>query len=176
MFALVSNGQVVRTVHGGSVEWNGFVYSCVELLTPAERKAAGIFDFISEPITDIEGKKAHGTNVVVGDGVVTESHVYVDKTREELDSEQATLFKTYEVALDNYLDSVAQQYRFKDRGSLSSRAAYPNQWQDLGIAFGTWMDSCNNVAYQGLQDVMDGKRTLPTIDEMLLELPTWVAP
>jgi len=176
MFALVKDGSVIRTTNEQSIDWEGFTYSNIFLLTSDERKAVGIFDFVTEPMNAPEGKKAQGTTVSIGDGVVTESHIYVDKTTEELAAEKAALFKTYEDALDVHLDSVAQGFRFKDRHSLAIRAGYVNRYQALASAFGTWMESCNDVAYQGLQDVMDGKRTLPTIEEMILELPVWVAP
>ena len=81
-----------------------------------------------------------------------------------------------EAAIDAHLDSVAQSYRFADRTRLALRAAYPNPWQALGIAFGTWMDNCNALAAQGLQDVIDGNIPLQTPDQVIAQLPAFVAP
>ena len=81
-----------------------------------------------------------------------------------------------EAALDAHLDAVAQQYRFADRTRLALRAAYPNVWQALGLAFGTWMDTCNAMAAQGMQDFLDGKIALQTPEEVIAQLPEFVAP
>lgn len=87
MFALVENGQVVRTVREESIEWNGYTYSNINLLTPDERKAAGIYDFVTIPANPPVGQKAQGTTIEIGDGVVTEVPIYVDKTTDELAAE-----------------------------------------------------------------------------------------
>lgn len=81
-----------------------------------------------------------------------------------------------ETALDAYLDGVAQSFRFADRTRLALRAAYPNQWQALGQAFGTWMDTCNTMTAQGMQDFLDGKIPLPTPQDVLAQLPVFMAP
>ena len=81
-----------------------------------------------------------------------------------------------ETALDAHLDAVAQSFRFADRTRLALRAAYPNQWQALGLAFGTWMDTCNAITAQGLQDFLDGKIPLQTPTAVIGQLPVFVAP
>ena len=81
-----------------------------------------------------------------------------------------------EAAIDAHLDSVAQSYRFVDRTRLALRAAYPNQWQALGVAFGTWMDTCNAMVAAGLQDVLNGTLELPTASETIAQLPVFFAP
>lgn len=85
-------------------------------------------------------------------------------------------FAAIEAALDAHLDSIAQQYRFADRTRLALRAAYPNPWQALGLAFGTWMDTCNALAAQGMQDVLDGKIEVETPEQVIAKLPEFVAP
>ena len=81
-----------------------------------------------------------------------------------------------EAALDAHLDSVAQQCRFADRTRLALRAGYPNQWQEFGTAFGTWMDTCNALAAQGMQDFLDGKIPLQTPEQVIAQLPEFVSP
>ena len=81
-----------------------------------------------------------------------------------------------EAALDAHLDAVAQQYRFADRTRLALRAGYPNPWQAIGVAFGTWMDACNAMAAQGMQDFLDGKIPLQTPEQVIAQLPEFVAP
>ena len=81
-----------------------------------------------------------------------------------------------ETALDAHLDAVAHSFRFTDRTRLALRAGYPNPWQALGIAFGTWMDTCNSMTAAGLQDVLDGTIPLPSAAEVIAQLPEFVAP
>lgn len=88
MFALVKNGQVVRTTAEQNVEWNGMIYSNIHLLTSEERKAAGIFDLVLEQIEVPKNMKAVGSTVTVGDGVVTETPLLFEKSPEELESER----------------------------------------------------------------------------------------
>lgn len=89
---------------------------------------------------------------------------------------EAELVAQYESALDAHLDAVAQSYRYADRTRLALRAGYPNQHQALATAFGTWMDTCNDLAKQRYQEVKAGIATLPTLDEFLALLPAFVAP
>ena len=88
----------------------------------------------------------------------------------------AEIVATYESALDAFLDAKAQEFRFADRTRLALRAAYPNAWQPLGVAFGTWMDQCNVQVAAGLQEVINGNRPIPTVESMLAELPAFIPP
>ena len=90
MFALVKDNQVVRTTAEQSIEWDGMIYSNVYLLTPEERKAAGIFDLVYEQVEVPPTKKAIGSTITVGDGIVTETPMLFDKSPEELESERQT--------------------------------------------------------------------------------------
>ena len=81
-----------------------------------------------------------------------------------------------EAAIDAHLDAVAQQYRFADRTRLALRAGYPNPWQAIGVAFGTWMDACNAMAAQGMQDFLDGKIPLQTPEQVIAQLPLFISP
>lgn len=89
---------------------------------------------------------------------------------------EAQLVARYEAALDAYLDAVAQSYRYADRTRLALRAAYPNQHQALATAFGTWMDTCNDIAKQRYQAVKAGTASLPTLEDFLALLPVFSAP
>ncbi len=104
----------------------------------------------------------------------------IDAENERIAAEKAAQTQreiaAIEAALDAHLDAVAQQYRFADRTRLALRAGYPNPWQALGLAFGTWMDACNTQAAQGLQDFIDGKVPLHTPEEVIAQLPEFVAP
>lgn len=88
----------------------------------------------------------------------------------------AEIIAEYESALDVHLDAVAKSYRFSDRTRLTLRAGYPNAWQALGIAFGTWMDDCNAQAYARLERAQAGQEAMPTVEQFLADLPAFVFP
>lgn len=91
----------------------------------------------------------------------------------KIDKAKATQFliATYEAELDRHLDAVAQADRWRDRFTFAARASYPNPWQQKAIAFGTWMDTCNILAYELLLKVEAGSVPAPTIEEFIAGLP-----
>ena len=84
---------------------------------------------------------------------------------------QAQVIRQYEMALDAHLDAVAQSHRYDNRFTFAMRAGYPGPWQADGIAFGTWMDTCNEQAFTLLQNVLAGTAELPTIEDFIAALP-----
>lgn len=89
---------------------------------------------------------------------------------------QEETIASYEAALDAHLDAVAQFHRYRDRITFALRAGYPGPWQAEGIAFGTWMDTCNQQALSLLNDVIAGTATLPTIADFITALPPFEKP
>jgi len=87
---------------------------------------------------------------------------------------QEQIVALYEQALDEHLDSVAQSDRWSNRFTFVARAGYPNRWQQEAIAFGVWMDSCNEHAYALLQQVAAGEVPMPTLEEFIDGLPEYV--
>jgi hypothetical protein len=84
---------------------------------------------------------------------------------------QAAKEEEYTAALEAHYDAKAQERRYDNRYTCALRAGYAGPFQQEGIAFATWMDNCNAVAYQILADVLNGLRPTPTIEELLAELP-----
>ena len=77
-----------------------------------------------------------------------------------------------EFAVDNYMDNKARAKGFRDRHSFALRAGITgSSWHDQAQVFGAWMDSVNDYCWQALKDCGEGKRTVPTVDELLAELP-----
>lgn len=97
-------------------------------------------------------------------------------TAEQIMANRMSAVSVLESELDRYLDSVAQTHRFTDRTRLALRAAYPNKWNDLAVAYGTWMDNVNALCEAAITDVLTGARTLPTWEQLLAELPAFEAP
>lgn len=79
-------------------------------------------------------------------------------------------------ALEAHYDATAQQRRYDTRYTCTLRAGYPGPFHTEGLAFATWMDTCNAYAYQVMADVQDGQRAIPTAAELIAELPAMVWP
>lgn len=86
----------------------------------------------------------------------------------------AEQFKAIERAIELHMDAVAQADGWDNRWTCVARAGYVNPWQSKGIKFAQWMDECWMVAIQAQNDVVAGKRTIPTPKEAVLELPVMV--
>lgn len=82
----------------------------------------------------------------------------------------------YEALLDNHLDAVAKAHRYRDRERFALRSGYPGPYQAEGIAFGTWMDTCNKLSYDLMDDVIAGRVELPTPEQFINDLPIFVKP
>lgn len=149
-------------------EWGDPAHTYINL--EINHPAYGWIPFTATP-NDVE---AHGREIfaaaVAGDfGAVTAFTLPVLSDEEQL--------AAYELDLDAFLDAKAQALTFKDRHSLALRGAYPNQWRVLGEAFGTWMDTCNGLAWAGRQAILAGTKPMPASkEEFLAELPEFEVP
>jgi hypothetical protein len=85
MLAYVKNGQLVNLSNAVNVEWDGRTIPNVYLLTPEERKAAGIYNFAhAAPVPAYH--RAGATTYTIDDvaGVVTESVEAVPLSKAEV--------------------------------------------------------------------------------------------
>ena len=89
---------------------------------------------------------------------------------------QMRLIAQYEAALDAHLDSVAKQHRYDNRVTFALRAGYPGPYQSAGLAYGSWMDDCNQKAFALLERVIAGTEDMPTKADFIDSLPIFVLP
>lgn len=89
---------------------------------------------------------------------------------------QDDLLAGYTAAMDDFFDSEARKRRYDNRITASLRAGYPGPFQAQGLAFATWMDGCNALGYQIMDEVLSGQRALPTVEEFMAMLPPMVWP
>lgn len=83
----------------------------------------------------------------------------------------------FDAALVAHLDATARERRYDNRITCALRAGYPGPFQAEGIAFASWMDQCNALAYQLLAEVFAGTRPLPESPQALIDLmPAMVWP
>ena len=99
-----------------------------------------------------------------------------DAAKKEAEAQQA-LIDQYNAALDKHLDTTAQSKRYTDRFTCAIRAGFQGPYQPEGLAFGQWMDTCNQLAYQMLAEIEAGTRPMfASTDEFIAALPTMVWP
>jgi hypothetical protein len=83
----------------------------------------------------------------------------------------------YVAAVQNLLDTTARQRNYDGILSACTYATSTNaKFQAEGQACVAWRDGCWAYCYQALADVDSGKRTAPTIDGLIAELPTLTWP
>lgn len=82
----------------------------------------------------------------------------------------------YVAAMEALYDTTAQERRYDNRFTCALRAGYPGPFQAEGLAFASWMDTCNATGYQIMAEVETGARPQPTIAELLADLPAMVWP
>jgi hypothetical protein len=80
-------------------------------------------------------------------------------------------------AMEALFDTTAQSRRYDNRITCALRAGYAGPFQAEGLAFASWMDSCNAAAYQMLAQVQAGTMVMPaTTATALALLPEMVWP
>lgn len=78
--------------------------------------------------------------------------------------------EVFDAALVAHLDATARERRYDNRITCALRAGYPGPFQAEGIAFASWMDQCNALAYQLLAEVVAGTRPLPSSPQALIDM------
>lgn len=149
-FSPSANGFYVKAIHGDNIPSDA-----VEI---SDEKHAALLD-----------GQSNGKIITVGPGGVPYLSDPAPPTQEQE-------IAKYEAALDAHLDSVAQQYRYRDRVTFSLRAGYAGPYQPEGVAFAQWMDLCNVQAFTLLGDVLSGTAVLPTVEDFIAGLPAFVLP
>ena len=89
---------------------------------------------------------------------------------------QDEIIQSFMDAIQATLDDAAKAKGYDDIVSACSYAGYPNVFQSEAIAFGQWRANVWAYGYAELDKVMAGTRQVPTIPEILAELPALVLP
>ena len=82
--------------------------------------------------------------------------------------------KKISISIQNHLDTKAQSLRYDNINAIGKYVGYVNDFQAEAEALGAWASSCWKVAGQIEADVQSGVRVMPTVDEVLAELPVYV--
>lgn len=136
-------------------------------------KPAPTYDALTQAVREIQPELINGKYQQVWE--------IVDLDAETIAANQAAaqqaLIAQYNAALDKHLDTTAQSKRYTDRFTCAIRAGFQGPYQAEGLAFGQWMDTCNQLAYQMLAEIEAGTRPMfASTDEFIAALPPMVWP
>lgn len=82
------------------------------------------------------------------------------------------LVKMYDFAVEELLNKEARKKGYADIRSAALRAAIPESpFYQEGKKYAIWMDEVYSACYKIQSDVFQGSREIPTIEELLSELP-----
>lgn len=87
---------------------------------------------------------------------------------------QIEMQEAIRIAIQAHLDAQAQSLRYDNMNAIGKYVGYTNDFRTEAEALGAWASSCWSVAGQIEADVQAGNRLLPTVDEVLAELPTYI--
>jgi len=114
------------------------------------------------------------TGVVVSSDEDTSNCLEVEFSDEETLLVQTSYKqKAFNNAIETHLDSKAKESRYDNMMSARSYAGYENPFQAEAQKLAVWASNCWVVAGQIETDVQSGNRDMPTIDEVLSELPIY---
>ena len=126
----------------------------------------------ADPITQV----VQEADPIFDGGVWKQQWSVRDATPGEKVDQEARLLARFDAVLTAHLDAVAQSRRYQDRVTCALRAGYPGPFHNEGVAFATWMDSCNAIGYQKVVDYKAGLIPLPSEQELIAALPPMVWP
>lgn len=76
-------------------------------------------------------------------------------------------------AIKTHLDTKAQEFKYDNMMSARSYAGYTNPFQTEAQSLATWCANCWATAGTIKADVETGTRPMPTVNEVLAELPVY---
>lgn len=76
-------------------------------------------------------------------------------------------------AIQSYLDTKAKSFRYDNINAIGKYVGYENDFRTEAEKLGAWASSCWKVAGVIEAAVKAGDRDMPTIDEVIAELPVY---
>jgi hypothetical protein len=119
---------------------------------------------------------------VDGKILIKDNGTWRELTEEEL-SQVATVEKEVEYeayaarvrgAIQEHIDKLAQSYRYDSMASVRGYTGFPSRFQRECMNMSIWAGDCWTKATQIEEEVKAGTRKLPTIEEVINELPAFV--
>ena len=142
---------------------------------PTEAQQTRLDEVNAAPIP--EGFQAEASAYVESGLVLNPDNPHFAGFTEQPDLTNTTLVQVYKQAVEQHLDTVAQE---RDYGSILHLCSYPPSgnptWKAEGEAGVAWRDAVWAHCYQMLEDVGMQVRTAPSVEELIAELPEIVWP
>ena len=148
-----------------SPEWANAAHTMINV-TVAHSEFGEIPFSASQDDVEAHGREIFADAVAGKFGVIAE-YVAPAETPEQI-------IEGFKAAIQSTLDEAARAKGYDDIVSACSYAGYPNVFQSEAIAFGQWRANVWAYGYAELDKVMAGTRQVPTIPEILAELPALV--
>jgi len=131
-----------------------------------------MYDFRIQAIKQLLG----GKNLVIrandNMGLTEEAIVYKQnelETQYKIDEQR----KSFNNCIQQHLDKKAQELRYDNMMSARSYSGYDNAFRDEATKLAKWCCDCWIKAGEIEEDVKNGNRDMPTVDEVLAELPLY---
>lgn len=144
-------------------------------VTTNKVKGCVVFGTTPQPFLDLgDGVNFDFVNDMDEYEVQNGTVVHVGPSVEKIQIQQDTLIKELEVKIQLHIDDTARIYGFDNINSIGKYLGYVNDYQAVSESLGSWTASVWKYIENQLVLVNDGTRTLPTIEEALLEIPVYV--
>lgn len=157
--------EVIEAKKPSCTEVQYLVDGNVELVDDVPIKGWKVVDRFSDTA---EYTELDGTVIPAMTKEEQEVKFYADKT----EAEAKALKGAYTTAMENFMDAQANTKGYTSRYTASLRVnSTVAKFKAEGQAYMDWMDTCYNLGYTVLAEVVNGIRPMPTIEEFLAELP-----
>jgi len=133
--------------------------------------------YIDETDLQVYGYKANANCIPCR--IPTDTEVWDIGTHDWIEDQEKVFTKQAHAltsAVSNLLDTKAQEFRYDDMKSARSYAGYVNDFQAEALSLGQWASACWKYMDGVEADVLAQTRTIPTVDELLAELPAYTPP
>lgn len=127
------------------------------------------------PYVQRENNKIIGTYACLQEGYAEE---WLDDDSPELHPVPTIddISKQFSDAIQTYMDDAARGRGYDNILSACSYAYPGNTFQAESESFVVWRSAVWNYCYGELQKVKDGTRTMPTVEQIISELPERILP
>lgn len=125
----------------------------------------------SEPEYNRTTHRLANVSYVVGVNEVVKTYEVVEIPQEEI---IATTVKAMEEAIETHINTTVKAKGYNSQDSIAKYLVVSNPFYAECTAISLWIGSVWVYAHQVQADVMAGTRAMPTIEEVIAELPVLV--
>lgn len=125
----------------------------------------------SEPKYNRLTHRIGNVTYTVGENEVVKTYEVVEIPKEEI---IATTVKAMEEAIEDHINTTVKARGYNSQDSIAKYLVSGNPFYAECTAISLWIGSVWVYSHQVQADVMAGTRTMPTIEELIAELPELV--